>query len=53
MYANIDLHSTVNIIRLLTVGGTPLEAIHRYAPACCLFTLLIFSTGPSRDDTEI
>lgn len=47
----IYLHSIVIIILLLTVGGTPLEAMHKYAPACCLLTRLIFSTGPTYDVT--
>lgn len=46
-------HSTVIIIRLLTVGGTPFDAMHKYAPACWRLTRLIFNTGPSSEDTEI
>lgn len=38
---------TISIILLLTEGGIPLEAIHKYGPICMRFTLVIFSTEPS------
>lgn len=46
---NIELYLqwTINIIRLLTVGGTPFEAIHRYAPMCNRFTRDMVNVGPS------
>lgn len=34
-------------IRLLTVGGTPFEAIQRYGPICRRLTCVISSSGPS------
>lgn len=38
-------------IRLLTDGGTPFDAIHKYAPMCNRFTLVIFNKGPSTLET--
>ena len=45
---SIHLHSqvTVNCTRLLTEGGTPLWAMHRYAPASVLLTLDIANSRP-------
>lgn len=44
---------TINIMRLLTEGGIPLDAMQRYGPICCLLTRVIFKIGPSKLDTEI
>lgn len=38
---------TISIILLLTVGGTPLDAMQRYAPMCSRFTLVMLNTAPS------
>lgn len=43
----------MSMILLLTVGGTPLEAMHKYAPICNLFTLDMFKVEPSAVVTEI
>lgn len=40
-------HCTVSIILLLTVGGIPFEAMHRYAPICNRFILVILKINPS------
>lgn len=50
MWANLQL--TTSIIRLLTEGGTPLDAMHKYGPMCCLFTRVKFSNEPSATATE-
>ena len=39
-------------ILLLTVGGMPFDAMHRYAPICRRFTLVMLNTGPSTLATE-
>lgn len=41
------LQWTMRTIRLLTVGGTPLEAMQRYGPMCRRVTRVISSSGPS------
>jgi hypothetical protein len=38
---------TISMILLLTVGGTPLDAMQRYAPICSRFTLVMLNTEPS------
>jgi hypothetical protein len=38
---------TMSMILLLTVGGTPLDAMQRYAPICSRFTLVMLNTEPS------
>lgn len=38
---------------LLTVGGTPLEAMHKYAPMCNRFTRGIVKVGPSIERTKM
>lgn len=43
---------TINVMRLLTVGGTPLEAMHRYEPICCLVTRWNVRIGLSTTATE-
>jgi hypothetical protein len=35
------------MILLLSVGGTPFDAMHRYAPICRRFTLVMLNTEPS------
>lgn len=45
------LQCTMSEIRLLTDGGTPFDAIHKYAPMCNRFTLVIFNKGPSTLET--
>lgn len=40
-------HSTSRMMRLLTDGGTPLLAIHRYAPISALLTLVTFNVSPN------
>lgn len=47
-----NLQCTMSIIRLLTDGGTPFEAIHKYGPICKRLTRVIFSSGPSTLRTE-
>jgi hypothetical protein len=42
----------MSVILLLTVGGTPFDAMHRYAPICRRFTLVMLNTGPSTLVTE-
>lgn len=44
---------TMSMILLLTVGGTPFDAMHRYAPICRRLTLVMLKTGPSTLVTEI
>lgn len=44
---NVYLQWTINITRLLTVGGTPFEAMQRYALICNLFTRDMVNVGPS------
>ncbi len=41
----------MSIIRLLTEGGMPFEAIHKYAPMCNRFARVIFNKGPSTLET--
>lgn len=43
----VNLQCTMSMMRLLTDGGTPLEAMQRYGPMCNRFTLLILNTLPS------
>jgi hypothetical protein len=50
--ADKNLQCTMSIILLLTVGGTPFVAMHRYAPICSRFTLVMLNTGPSTLGTE-
>ena len=45
--------STFRWILLLIIGGTPLVAIHIYAPMSNLETLCKLSMGPSTCETEI
>lgn len=47
-----NLQSTLTLTRLDTVGGTPLLAIHKYAPMSSLEILAISNTSPSHSDTE-
>lgn len=42
----------MSAILLLTLGGTPLDAMQRYDPMCKRFTLLMLKFGPSTVDTE-
>ena len=42
----------MSMILLLTVGGTPLVAMQKYAPICSRFTLVMLNTGPSMLGTE-
>lgn len=37
----------MSIIRLLTEGGTPLEAMHKYDPICERVTFVIVKLAPS------
>lgn len=46
------LQCTMSIILLLTVGGTPLDAMHRYAPICKRLTRVMLNTEPSMLVTE-
>lgn len=41
------LHCTIRTTRLLMEGGTPLEAMHKYAPMCKRDTLDIVKFSPS------
>lgn len=50
-YLIYDLQCTCSIILLLTEGGTPLAAMHRYAPISERVTLVRFTTSPSSDVT--
>ena len=45
------LQFTTNIMRLLTVGGTPLLAMHKYAPMWWRLTRGMTSEGPSAEKT--
>jgi hypothetical protein len=36
----------MRLTRLLTDGGMPLEAMHKYAPMCSRFTLEIVNGDP-------
>jgi hypothetical protein len=45
-------HCMMSMIRLLTDGGIPLDAMHRYAPMCERFTFDTFSQGPFTAITE-
>jgi len=39
LFSNVEnVQWTIRVMRLLTVGGTPLEAMQRYEPMCCLVT---------------
>jgi len=49
---NQYVQCTMSMILLLTVGGTPFDAMHRYAPICRRFTLVMLNTGPSTLATE-
>lgn len=40
------LHLTLSIIRLLTEGWTPFEAIHKYAAICNRLTFVILRYSP-------
>jgi hypothetical protein len=46
-----NLQCTLTMILLLTEGGTPLEAIQRYAPISDLVILESFRISPWHDDT--
>lgn len=46
------LQCTMSMIRLLTVGGTPFDAMHKYAPMCSLLTRVMLNTEPSTVATE-
>ena len=50
---NKALQWTMSMIRLLTDGGTPLEAMHKYGPMCSRFTRVMLKTLPSIDGAEI
>lgn len=53
-YVNTDYSQwTMSIILLLTVGGTPLEAMQRYAPMWSRFTLVMFNVDPLTLDTAV
>lgn len=43
----VNLQLTTNIMRLLTDGGTPLDAMHKYAPMWKRLIRVRFRTGPS------
>lgn len=45
-------HSTSTVILLLTVGGTPLVAMQRYAPISLREILVKFNWSPSYTSTE-
>lgn len=48
MYFDIklNLQCTIRVILLLTEGGTPLLAMHKYAPICSRLTLTIVNMLP-------
>lgn len=48
----VYLQSTLTLILLLTVGGTPLLAIHKYAPISNREILVNSSVSPSHSETE-
>jgi hypothetical protein len=43
----------MSMILLLTVGGTPFDAMHRYAPICRRLTLVMLKTDPSTLDAAM
>lgn len=45
------LQWTINVILLLTVGGIPFEAIHKYEPICILVTRWNVNVGLSTTGT--
>lgn len=47
------LQCTINVIRLLTDGGTPFEAMHKKLPIWVRSTRAIGNVGPSAYSTEI
>lgn len=46
------LHWTMSIMRLLIDGGTPFEAMHKYAPMCSRDTFEIVKVSPSTTLTD-
>lgn len=49
----VHLHSTSTMIRLLTDGGIPLVAMHKYAPISVRLMRVRFSCSPSYTFTAI
>ena len=43
----IYVHWTINMILLLTEGGTPFDAMHKYDPMCSRLTFVMLKWGPS------
>lgn len=49
---NANLQCTINVIRLLTDGGTPFEAMHKKLPICVRSTRAIGNVEPSANKTK-